>query len=297
MKSMRWICHQLIVFVLAYTALLSTAHAFVPEPGLWIIDSENTGQPGRGFFIDIQGSTLVLSVYAYTNDRDAQWYQAAGVLSNNQVNTHLDIFEGGTAFGQTYRAAIHLGSVGNVSLKFNSPTAGTIQFPGEAAKAFSRFNFARPVAFGSLDGTYILERTTVKLANSDKIFDSKLDIIASGTMVISGNNVKTRFTMTYNGRTQSQSNAYAIAERDAASITAKSNNGTLSRLILVKQGDELITLGVIGLGLETDYWRRTSAAPNELALHSLTNDDVNEVVVKNHDIFSPGFVAHEMLLQ
>lgn len=295
MKSAHWLNRWFLFIFLACSTFFSLAHAFVPEPGLWIVDAENTGRPGRGFFIDTQGSTVVLSVYAYTSDRDAQWYQAAGTLSNNQVTGTLDIFEGGTAFGQPYQAAVHLGSVGNVSLKFNSPTAGTIQFPGEAAKAFSRFNFARPVAPGSLDGTYVLERTTVKLASNGRIFDSKLDMVATGAMVISGSNVKTRFTLTYSGNTQSVSNAYSVVERDAASITAKTSDGSQARLILVKQGDELITLGVIGSGLEADYWRRTSATPNELALRSLAQDDPVEDVEKIHHAPPMGFVAHDML--
>lgn len=236
--------------------------------------------------------------YAYTADRDAQWYQAAGLLSNNSITAKLDVFEGGTAFGQPYQAAVHLGSVGNVTLKFASPTVGSIQFPGEPAKAFSRFNFARPVAPSSLDGTYVLERTTVKLASNSRIYDSKLDIAATGAMVINGSNVKTRFALSYNGNTQTVSNAFTIVERDVASITVRTADGSQqTRLILVKQGDELITLGLINLGMETDYWRRTSATPNELALRSLpseTPETYGEKVLNSHP---PGLAMHEMQLE
>lgn len=298
LKTILQISRWLFLWLIAGSTFLLSAHAFVPEPGLWIVDTENTGRPGRGIFIDTQGSTLVLSVYAYTSDRDAQWYQAAGLLSNNQVTAKLDIFEGGTAFGEAYKAATHIGSVGNVALKFSSPTTGTIQFPGEAPKAFSRFNFARPVAPGSLDGTYILERVTVKLASSSRIYDSKLDIAATGAMVINGSNVKTRFTMSYNGNTQTASTALTILERDGASITVRTSDGSQqTRMMLVKQGDELITLGLINLGMETDYWRRTSATPNELALRSLSGEAPEAYDEKASNSFPPGLVMHEMLLE
>ena len=299
MKTIRQISRWLFMWLITGGTIFLSAHAFVPEPGLWIIDTENTGRPGRGFFIDTQGSTLVLSVYAYTSDRDAQWYQAAGLLSNNQVTAKLDVFEGGTAFGEAYKAAVHIGSVGDVALKFNSPVTGTIQFPGEAPKAFSRFNFARPVAPGSLDGTYVLERVTVKLASNGVVADSKLNVAVKGALVINGNNAKSKMTMTYNGATQSTPiGSYNIVERDAASFTAREPNGIQTKVFLIKQGDELITLVMGGQGMETDYWRRTSAIPNDLALRDATGDapdDEEPTHEKHHDSAPLGLAIHEML--
>ena len=49
-----------------------TGNAITPRRGVWSIDAENTGQAGRGFQLDHQGSTLVLSFYGYTTEGNSR---------------------------------------------------------------------------------------------------------------------------------------------------------------------------------------------------------------------------------
>ena len=132
---------QLALLIVAWLAT-SLAAAVTPQSGLWGIDAENTGQPGRGFTIDIEYSVLVLTLYAYNADGSPQWYLAAGPLTDTGFTGSLDEYRGGTALGMPYAPAARIGSAGNVVLVFKDSTHGTITLPGEAAKPISRLVFA-----------------------------------------------------------------------------------------------------------------------------------------------------------
>ncbi len=110
--------------------------------GLWAIDSEQNGQPGRGFTIEEQGGFLVLTVFAYDSTGKATFYQAAGTIANNSFAGELDYYSGGTSFGGPWKSAIAAGNAGQVNINFTDSNTGTITFPGEAAKAISKFNWS-----------------------------------------------------------------------------------------------------------------------------------------------------------
>lgn len=121
----------------------SFAHAVVtPQPGLWGVDAENTGQPGRGFTIDVEYNILVLTFYGYNVDGSPQWYLSAGPVTDSGFSGSLDKYANGTALGAPYAPAQRIGSAGNVVLVFTDPTHGTITLPGEVAKSISRLIFA-----------------------------------------------------------------------------------------------------------------------------------------------------------
>ena len=77
----------------------STVSAVTPQSGLWTIDAEQNGQPGRGMQIDVQNGALVLTFYGYRADGTAQWYLSAGPLGTSSYSGPLDQYAGGTAFG------------------------------------------------------------------------------------------------------------------------------------------------------------------------------------------------------
>lgn len=121
--------------------LAAPAFAATPQPGLWTIDAEQNGQPGRGMQIDVQNGALVLSFYGYRSDGSAQWYLSAGPLGANGYSGPLDRYAGGTPFGGTARRAVSDGSAGTVSLSFSDSTHGLITLPGESPKAITKLAF------------------------------------------------------------------------------------------------------------------------------------------------------------
>lgn len=112
-----------------------------PLNGLWAIDSENNGQPGRGFQIEERGGLLVLTFYGYGGSGTATWYLAAGTLTGNTFTGELMGYRGGTVVGGTYAPANQSGSAGTVVLTFSGSSKGTITLPGETPKAISKFSW------------------------------------------------------------------------------------------------------------------------------------------------------------
>jgi alpha-tubulin suppressor-like RCC1 family protein len=117
----------------------STVASIVPENGLWVINEENNGQPGRGFQIEQRGGTLILTYYGYGADGSNLWALSAGAISGTSYTGSMDRYRGGTVMGGNYAPATTAGSAGLVNLTFSSPSTGTITFPGEAAKSISKF--------------------------------------------------------------------------------------------------------------------------------------------------------------
>lgn len=128
--------------ILAASLFATAAYAVQPQPGMWVIDEEMNGQPGRGFQIDTQGQTLVFSYYGFREDGTANFHLSSGPYANDQFTGQLMEFKGGTPIGHAFRNGQELGSVGTVKLSFTDSTTGSMQLPGESPKAISKFTFS-----------------------------------------------------------------------------------------------------------------------------------------------------------
>jgi hypothetical protein len=110
-----------------------------PEAGLWVIDAENNGQPGRGFQLEVRSGVLVLTVFAYDAAGNPIFYLASGPMSGSAFSGDLSHYAEGMSFGSAQKSAVLVGSAGLVHFTFTDSTHGTITFPSEAAKAISKF--------------------------------------------------------------------------------------------------------------------------------------------------------------
>lgn len=110
----------------------------LPQAGLWAVDAEMNGKPGRGFTFELQHGTFVLTIFAYDQSGGGEFYQASGLLSNSTFSETLNYYKGGTTFAGAFRSAVLAGSPGQVVVKFTDSTHGTITLPGEAEKAISK---------------------------------------------------------------------------------------------------------------------------------------------------------------
>ena len=117
---------------------LNTLAGVIPQTGLWFIVPEATGNPGRGLTIDVQGDTLILTVYGYTQEGRATFYQASGPYTDGQFSADLGMYGGGTALGGERVPAQYIGSASTVSLSFSSEAEGMVTLPGEEAKPIAR---------------------------------------------------------------------------------------------------------------------------------------------------------------
>ena len=145
-------------FVFMSMANLAVAQDITPQSGLWIINQENNGKPGRGFNIDAQNNTIVLTFYGYEGSGDAMWWLASGSFApgSNQITMDLVAYEGGMAFGDPLKDATYLGPDGQVTIRIDSITTGVICLPNEPCKPISPFIFGWPDNAEEALGTWVV---------------------------------------------------------------------------------------------------------------------------------------------
>lgn len=105
-----------------------TCQPQAPQTGWWW----NPNESGRGFSIEVVGSTLVLSGYIYNAAGQPTWFISAGQTSQDGsfYNGTMDTYRGGQTLGGAFRANSPSTSLGAVSLAFTNARKGTLIWPG-----------------------------------------------------------------------------------------------------------------------------------------------------------------------
>lgn len=150
------------VWAAALTLFATTqTAALTPQSGLWVIDAENDGRPGRGLQLDVRGADLVATFYGYADNGEAQWYLASGHYDGSDFTGTLQRYAGGTTFGGTPVTATSAGAAGTLLLHFDSATAGQITLPGEPRRSISKFQFGGlPAQAADFHGSLVLAAPT-----------------------------------------------------------------------------------------------------------------------------------------
>jgi len=97
-----------------------------PVAGVWW----NPNESGSGFGLDYASGVLVVQVYSYLPGGPAQWYLAAGPVTNNVFQGTLDKYIGGQCISCAYKAPTGAGNDGPITITFTSPTTATANLPG-----------------------------------------------------------------------------------------------------------------------------------------------------------------------
>jgi hypothetical protein len=109
--------------------------AIIPVAGVWWNPSES----GSGLGLDYQNGTLLVEVYSYLAGGAAQWYLAAGSITNNVFTATLDKYTGGQCISCAYVAPGLVGNDGTITITFTSQTTATADLPGGRHIQIQRF--------------------------------------------------------------------------------------------------------------------------------------------------------------
>jgi hypothetical protein len=112
-----------------------------PQTGWWW----NTAEPGRGFAIEVQGTTMYLAGYMYDSAGNPTWYVATGTMteSNAFIGT-WELFAGGNpAIGQFRAAQLSNANPGGVTLQFTDNSHAVLTLPGGRQIPLTRFVFGQ----------------------------------------------------------------------------------------------------------------------------------------------------------
>jgi len=114
------------------------AAAFSPVPGIWA----NPNEDGTGYALDYHNGVLVLAIYSYQAGGPAQWYLAAGAVTNNVFTATLDRYTGGQCISCAFTGKPTLaGNDGNITVRFTSSTTATVNLPNGRVTQIAPFVF------------------------------------------------------------------------------------------------------------------------------------------------------------
>lgn len=146
------------MLMLVLLALASTSVcAITPKTGIWW----NPNESGRGYVLEVNGLTLVASVYAYDENGNSLWYLASGTLTNDGADFEAPLYKykDGQCLTCDYTPAVPDGDAETIAIAFSSNTAGVVTLPGGRQVNIQPF-FAPsmdgalgglPISFGDVD--------------------------------------------------------------------------------------------------------------------------------------------------
>jgi hypothetical protein len=132
--------------ILASSSLMfpAIAHSAIgdhaePQPGLWWSPQES----GRGYALDAQGDTMVVTTFGYDDSGRMQWYYSDGKLTNGGYHWcgTLYRFDFGQPLNGFYMPPTNVGTDGTICMDFNGRVNGTLTLPSGRRVAIQRQNF------------------------------------------------------------------------------------------------------------------------------------------------------------
>ena len=141
--------------------------AFVPETGFYW----NSGQPGRGYAIEIQDRLVFMTIYTYTEEgnpvlREPLWFSALGTLASSgsgtqvqyQFSDELFFSEDGQCLGCAFPGEPLTTATGRpIRLTFFSVHSGELEIDGEIIP-IERFWYSNSIAdvYLALEGQWLI---------------------------------------------------------------------------------------------------------------------------------------------
>jgi len=122
----------------AVTAAFVPAGGVTPQGGYWY----NPAEGGRGFVIEVQGSSMYMAAFLYAASGEATWVYSGGpMLSATEYQGSLYTFSGGPALTGAYKTPTqNPGTAGSIDIVFSSASTATVTWPGGMLQ-IERFGF------------------------------------------------------------------------------------------------------------------------------------------------------------
>jgi hypothetical protein len=165
---------RLLVSLAALAGFASIASARPiggPSPGLWYDALES----GRGYDIDLQGDTMIVSTYVYDANHNPIWYLSSGTYNavTGVFSGTYDSYSGGQCFGCEYTApTAHVGAAGPITITFYTNQSATITYPGGSSNIV-KFAYGFPTRTDVLYGEWALSYNIGGTIGGDwVVFDS-----------------------------------------------------------------------------------------------------------------------------
>jgi hypothetical protein len=155
-----------------------------PTTGLWW----NPNEAGRGYNIDIQDNTMVVTTFIYQQNGAPIWYLSSGTFdeSTGVFNSSYDAFSGGQCFGCVYTfPTVYSGAGGPMTIAFHNNVTATLYYPGGSMNIVKYlYGFSSPASI--LQGEWSFSFNTGGLVNGDWVIFNQLTTDQSGNVYATG---------------------------------------------------------------------------------------------------------------
>lgn len=178
---------RVVAFLASLMALCSSVSAGTvggPTMGLWF----NPQESGRGYDIDLQGDTMIVTTYIYETSGDPIWYLSSGTYDHatGVFQSTYDSYSGGQCFGCPYQApAVQIGAAGPITINFHTNQSATLTYPGGTTEIV-KFAYGFPTRTDVLYGEWALSYETGGVVGGDWIVFDTPYTDPNGIVYVSG---------------------------------------------------------------------------------------------------------------
>ncbi len=171
----------------SFVALCSTAFAGTvggPTTGLWY----NAQESGRGYDIDVQGDTMIVTTYVYETSGDPIWYLSSGTYDHatGVFQSTYDSYSNGQCFGCPYQAPdVQSGAGGPITITFHTNQTATLTYPGGSTEIV-KYMYGFPTRTDVLYGEWALSYETGGVVGGDWIVFDTPFTDSNGLVYVSG---------------------------------------------------------------------------------------------------------------
>jgi hypothetical protein len=167
---------RLLALVATFFSLASLATAATvggPATGLWY----NPTESGRGYNIDLQGDTMIVTTYIYEASGDPIWYLSSGTYNHDTgvFTSSYDSYSNGQCFGCPYVAPVlQSGAAGPITITFATNQVATLTYAnGTGSTQIVKYNYGFPTKTDSLYGEWAFTYESGGVVSGDWIvFDT-----------------------------------------------------------------------------------------------------------------------------
>lgn len=155
-----------------------------PATGLW----SHPGDGGRGFNIDLQGDTMIVTTFVYEATGVPVWYLSSGTYNHQTgvFRSTYDSYTGGQCFGcAANQPLVHPAAAGNLTITFHSTSDATLTFPG-GTLAIEKFNYGFAARTDLLRGEWALSYNISGLVGGDWVIFQQLFTGTDGKIYAGG---------------------------------------------------------------------------------------------------------------
>jgi hypothetical protein len=152
--------------------------------GLWY----NPTESGRGYEIDLQGDTMIVSTYIYEDSGEPIWYLSSGTYDHttSTFQSTYDSYSGGQCFGCPYQApTVHSGAAGPITITFFTNQTATLTYPGGSTNIV-KYQYGFPTRTDVLYGEWAFSYETGGVVVGDWIVFDTPFTDSSGNVYVSG---------------------------------------------------------------------------------------------------------------